>query len=154
MHIFIDESGTFALASQPGAWCVVAAYVVGSRDRVAAEEALNDLKARAGLSPTNEIKRRDVSEEEYFRFLENLSALGGFLVSVATDAGVNEGAAESQIGQVRVIREAIDGFKTPKDKLEAEDLAAAVEVLSPQLYVEIISRMHLAWLAVNVGVAY
>lgn len=154
MHIFIDESGTFAPASLPEAWCVVAAYVVGSRDRVAAEEALNALKATAGRSPTDEIKRRDVEEEEYFRFLEDLSAPGGFLVSVATDAGVNMGAKESQIGQVRVIREAIDGLKAPKEKSEAEALAASMEVLSPQLYVEIICRMHLAWLAVNAGVAH
>lgn len=154
MHIFIDESGTFAPASEPGAWCVVAAYVVGSRDRVAAEDALNALKARAGRRPTDEIKRHDVSEEEYFRFLEDLSTKGGFLVSVATDAEVNKEAAESQIGQVRVIREAIDGLKVPKDKLEAGALAAAMEVLSPQLYVEIICRMYLAWLAVNVGVAH
>jgi hypothetical protein len=86
VHIFIDESGTFAPASQAGAWCVVAAYVVGSRDRVAAEEALNALKTRVGRSPTDEIKRRDVSEEAYFRFLEDLGTQGGFLVSVATDA--------------------------------------------------------------------
>lgn len=154
MHIFIDESGTFAPANEPGAWCVVAAYVVGSRDHVAAEEALNALKTRAGCSPTDEIKRRDVSEEEYFRFLEDLSTKGGFLVSVATDASVNKGAVESRTGQVRVIREAIDGLKAPEDKLEAEALAEAMEVLSPQLYVEIICRMHLAWLAVNVGVAH
>jgi len=154
MHIFIDESGTFAPASEPGAWCVVAAYVVGSRDRVAAEEALNTLKARTGHSPTDEIKRRDVSEEEYFRFLEDLSTRGGFLVSVATDAAVNKGVVESQIGQVRVIREAIDGLKAPKDKFEAGALAAAMEVLSPQLYMEIICRMHLALLAVNVGVSH
>lgn len=154
MHIFIDESGTFASANRLGAWCVVAAYVVGSRDRVAAEEALNALKARADRSPTDEIKRRDVSEEEYFRFVEDLSTKGGFLVSVAIDAGVNKGAAENQIGQVRLIREAIDGLLAPKDKLEAEALAVAMEALSPQLYVEIICRMHLAWLVVNVGVAH
>lgn len=154
MHIFIDESGTFAPASQPGAWCVVAAYVVGSRDRVAVEDALGALKAAVGRSPTDEIKRRDVSEEEYFRFLEDLSIRGGFLVSVATDAGTNEGAAENQMGQVRVIRESIDGLKLPEDKWEAEALAAAMEALSPQLYVEIICRMYLAWLAVTVGVAH
>jgi hypothetical protein len=153
VHIFIDESGTFAPANQPGAWCVVAAYVVGSRDRVVAEEALNALKASVGRSPTDEIKRRDVSEEEYFRFLEDLSTRGGFLVSVATDAGGNEGAAENQTGQVRVIRESIDHLKLPKDKA-TEALAAALEVLSPQLYVEIICRMHLAWRALSVGVAH
>ncbi|MFC5741550.1 DUF3800 domain-containing protein [Dyella tabacisoli] len=154
MHIFIDESGTFAPASQSGAWCVVAAYVVGSRDRVGAEHALNALKVSVGRNPTDEIKRHDVSEREYFRFLEDLCAQGGFLVSVATDAGMNEWAAESQAGQVRVIREAIDSLKGLEDKLETEALATAMEVLSPQLYVEIICRMHLAWLAVNIGVAH
>jgi hypothetical protein len=154
VHIFIDESGTFATASQPGAWCVVAAYVVGSRDRVAVEDALSALKVTVGRSPTDEIKRRDVSEVKYFRFLDDLSTRGGFLVSVATDAGTNDGAAENQTGQVRVIREAIDGLKLPKDKLEAEALAAAMERLSPQLYVEIICRMYLAWLVVTVGVAH
>lgn len=107
-------------------------------------------------APTHceEIKRRDVSDAEYFRFLEDLSTRGGFLVSVATDAGMNERAAENQMGQVRVIREAIDGLKMPRDKSEAEALAAAMEVLSPQLYVEIVCRMYLAWLAVTVGVAH
>lgn len=133
---------------------MVAAYVVGSRDRVAAEDALLALKERCGRNPTDEIKRRDLSEAEYFRFLEDLSARGGFVVSVATDAGMNEKAAESQNGQVRIIREAIGGLKTTKDKLEAESLAKAMEALSPQLYVEIICRMHLAWLAVNIGVAH
>jgi hypothetical protein len=154
VHIFIDESGTFARAPQPGAWCVVAAYVVGSRERVAAEEALNALKARAGRSPIDEIKRSDVSEEDYLRFLEDLSYQGGFLVSVASDAGINDGVSENQKGQVRIIRDAIDGLESTKDKLEAEALAAAMEALSPQLYVEIICRMYLAWLAVNVGVAH
>ncbi|WP_250623001.1 DUF3800 domain-containing protein [Pinirhizobacter soli] len=154
MYIFIDESGTFAPTSQPGAWCVVAAYVVGSRDRVAAEDALNALKARAGRSALDEIKRRDVTEENYFRFLEDLSSQGGFLVSVATDAGVNNGVTENQMGQVRIIRDAIDSLETFKDKSEAEALVAAMEVLSPQLYVEIICRMYLAWLTVNVGVAH
>jgi hypothetical protein len=154
MHIFIDESGTFAPALEPGAWCVVAAYVVGSRDRVAAEEALNALKTRTGRSSTDEIKRRDLSEKEYFRFLEDLSNKGGFLASVATDASTNIEAVESRTEQVRVIREAIDGLEAPEDKLEAEALAEAMEVLSPQLYVEIICRMHLAWLAVNVGVTH
>ena len=154
MYIFIDESGTFAPTNQPGAWCVVAAYIVGSRDRVAAEDALNALKARAGRNPLDEIKRRDVTEEDYFRFLEDLSNQGGFLVSVATDAGLNNGVTENQTGQVRIIREAIDSLETPKDKSEAEALAKAMEALSPQLYVEIICRMYLAWLAVRVGVAH
>lgn len=154
MHIFIDESGTFTLASEPGAWCVVAAYVIGSRNRVAAEGALYALKARACRRSTDEIKRRDVSEADYIQFLEDLSAKDGFLVSVATDAGGNIGAAESQMEQVRLIREAIDGLKAPKEKLEAEALVVAMEALSPQLYVEIICRMHLTWLVVNVGVAH
>lgn len=154
MHIFIDESGTFAATSQPGAWSAVAAYVVGSRDRVAAENTLDALKASVGRSPTDEIKRRDVSEEAYLRFLEDLSRQGGFLVSVATDASINTSAAESQLGQVRVIREAIPGLKTDADRSEAEALATALEALSPQLYVEIVCRMYLAWSAVTVGVTY
>ncbi|MBB6185685.1 DUF3800 domain-containing protein [Rhodanobacter sp. MP7CTX1] len=154
MHIFIDESGTFAPASQPGAWCVVAAYVVGSRDRVEAEEVLNALKAKVGRTATEEIKRRDVSEEQYFQFLEDLETRGGFLVSVATDAGRNERAVENQMGQVRIIRESIDRRKALKDTLETEALAAAMKALSPQLYVEIVCRMYLAWLAVSVGVAH
>lgn len=154
MYIFIDESGTFAPTSQPGAWCVVAAYVVGSRDRVAVEDALSALKARAGRSPLGELKRHDVTEEDYFQFLEDLSFQDGFLVSVATDAGVNNGVTENQVGQARIIREAIDSLGTPKDKSEAEALAKAIEALSPQLYVEIICRMYLTWFAVNVGVAH
>ena len=45
LHIPIDESGSFASATAPGAWNCVAAYVSPERDRRKVEQCLADLKA-------------------------------------------------------------------------------------------------------------
>ncbi|HEY2346388.1 MAG TPA: hypothetical protein VGH80_10955 [Xanthomonadaceae bacterium] len=153
MLIFADESGTFAQARDPGSWCVVCGYAVAEHQRAPSLEALRRYKLRAGRASGEEVKRAEVAEAVYFRFLEDLAEIGGIAVPVATDAGLYDDVLNDQREQVRLIRQRIGDGATETDRV-ATELASAIERLSLQLFVEINCRIHMAWRTIRLGTLY
>jgi hypothetical protein len=105
--IAIDESGTFVSAPKKNSWCIVSAYVFSERVQSRSFAALKELKKSSGVSAHQEIKLKNVSEENYFKFVEDLSKLGGVLFAVATDSHVNDNNSviKHRTIQVNKIRE-------------------------------------------------
>ena len=88
MNVFIDESGTFPTTSQSSSWCVVAAYVSPEGDRRSLEELVLSLR-QTGASHLKEVKLHDITEVQYFKFLEALCKLNGITFAAATEMSLN-----------------------------------------------------------------
>jgi len=153
VYIYCDESGSFATAPNRGSWCVVACYVVTESQRAIAEETLRRFKLRAGARHSDEVKRKAATDATYFRFLEDLSRVGGVAIAIATDSGANQGAATNQAVQVRKLADALDGADY-EQRREIETLMTDMSGLSPQLYIEYGCRLHLAWRTIRLAALY
>lgn len=139
MIIAIDESGTFTSAPTRNSWCVVSAYVFSERIKSRSFAALKKLKKCSGAAEHQEIKLKNVSESDYFRFLTDLSKLGGILFSVATDSHINDHATviKHRTIQADKIRENEPQMIYESGKKAITILANEMDSLSPQLYVQL-----------------
>lgn len=63
MHIFLDESGSFAASQQPGSFSLVCGFVVVEAHLKRCVEVLRRFKVANGFTHDQEIKRRDVCEQ-------------------------------------------------------------------------------------------
>lgn len=156
MIIAIDESGSFVEAPSVGSWCVVAAYVFNERIRTHSFSALASLKARCGRGSSLEIKLKDIEEAEYFRFLNDLYRIGGVLFAVATDAGLNltPGVIEHRTIQAEKIRKNVPRMKYDVGKRAVTDLAAEIDSLAPQLYIQLLCQVELIRDVLSRGILY
>jgi hypothetical protein len=154
MHIFLDESGTFAATKDRGSFCVVAAYVIPESAFDAMAQYLRMFKVEAGRSPSAEVKRNVASEHTYFRLLERLARLKGFAVAVATDASINASVLDHQHKQAARILENEPRMIYDQGKQMIRDLANSLNLLSPQNYVELLCRTILAWNVVKTATLY
>jgi hypothetical protein len=143
--IAIDESGTFVSAPKKNSWCIVSAYVFSERVQSRSFAALKELKKSSGVSAHQEIKLKNVSEENYFKFVEDLSKLGGVLFAVATDSHVNDNNSviKHRTIQVNKIRENESGMIYKEGKKFINNLANELDSLSPQLYVQLQCQVQL-----------
>lgn len=154
MRIFLDESGTFGAAPDSGAFCVVAAYVVPERAEHRVHDVLSRFKKEAGYEQDVEVKRRNATEETYFRFLKRLGCLEGIVVALATDAGLNRGAKAHQSVQAHKIAENEPQMIHPEGKASVRRLATELRSLSAQNYIELICRTYLAWGVIKTATLY
>ncbi len=145
MNIYIDESGSFVSAPNRGAWNVVAAYVSPELARKKLEAALRALKDRTKIPRTQEVKLFQVDERAIIDFLRLLEPLSGILFCTATDAGLNtaEVIRRHQETQVREIRKNLPRMKYEDGRQGVEFLATQVDLLSPQLYAQLMSQVSL-----------
>jgi hypothetical protein len=152
MLIYVDESGNFApAAGQPGSWCAMAAFVIAESQREASFEALRRFKQEAGFRLDQEVKRSDVRDEQaYFRLLMALRHAGGIVASVATDAGLYDGVEDRQREQAALVNAGFAGLDGAAADV-GNRLAAELTALSPQLFVDIICRVELAWRVIQLG---
>lgn len=153
MHIYCDESGSFATANTQGSWCVIASYVLAEQQRALARRVLLQHKLRAGATYRDEVKRSATTEAKYFIFLEELATVEGMAVAIATDSGFNHGAAENRDAQVTMITAALAGANDNR-QYEIKKLQTEMSALSPQLYVEYGCRLHLAWRTIRLAALY
>lgn len=153
MYIYCDESGSFAISEKPGSWCVIVSYVLSESQRTQAKEILRRFKLRSGARYNDEVKRKNVTETDYLRFIEELVLVGGMTVAVATDSSANHGASSNQNEQVRILRLALRESNGVTQE-ELSRLIADMSALSPQLYVEYGCRLHLAWRTIRLAVLY
>ncbi len=155
MNIFIDESGSFVNSHKADSWNCVVAYVMPERDKIKSKKILASLKSRLGSSK-NEIKLRDIPENDYFQFLANLEKLNCILFAVATDAGQNKPSDISthQNLQVEEIRENIPRMKHETGKQAIQILSDQIENLSFQLYVQLYCQVNLIFDVVSRAILY
>jgi len=85
MHIYVDESGLFIPALNAEAWCVVAAFMLPENDVRKLKLIITRLKVKSGKTYRDEIKLREVNEEDYFKFLSELNKLNGSLYCTASN---------------------------------------------------------------------
>lgn len=154
MHIFVDESGTFAKSKSQGSWCVVAAYVVPEVRYTAAKEVLRRFKLRCGVRHDVEIKRKDVDESRYFELLAALEEVDGIGVAVATDSSLNAGAEEHKEQQARKIEEYAPNMIYPEGRQMLLNLANDLRRLSEQNYVELVCRVTLVYDVLQLAINY
>jgi hypothetical protein len=153
MHIYCDESGSFATANYAGAWCIIASYVLAESQRKAASDVLRRHKLRAGATYRDEVKRASISEADYFIFLAELARVGGVAIAIATDSGANQGAAANQIAQLSKLTGALEGASN-RERDEIDRVLRDMSSLSPQLYVEFACRLHLGWRTIRLATLY
>lgn len=66
MHIFVDESGTFASSTREGSFSSMTAFVIPESHLRLATEILRRFKTENGFADDDEVKRRHVREDAYF----------------------------------------------------------------------------------------
>lgn len=90
MISYIDEAGTFvSKGASKNSWCTVACYSHPEFEKRKLAELLKRLKLQEGFNYDSEVKLKNISENSYIRFLEDLSQLNGALFCVATDSNFN-----------------------------------------------------------------
>ena len=156
MNIFVDESGSFVSAPNVNSWNCVVAYVAPEDDARRMRIFLAKLKRGSGHPVNEEIKLRDVSESEYFAFLQRLNTLSGVLFAVATDAGRNNltNVIIHQKVQVLNILKNKPRMKYERGREAVQILSDQLEALSPQLYVQLHCQVILLFDVVSRSLLY
>lgn len=146
MHIFVDEAGTFAASCQEGSFSLVTGYVIPERHMRLATNVLRTFKVANGFRHDVEVKRKDVSEQGYFSLLEELGQqVDAIAFAVASDAAYNADARNHQSAQVAKILEGEPSMVYPEGKLMVREMAATIDRLAVQQWIEIACRTRLAW---------
>ncbi len=145
MIIYIDESGSFVNAPKRDSWNVVTAYASPEIDNQDLERCLYQLKLSSGFKEHDEIKLKDITEDAYLDYLEQLSKLNGVVFCAATDAGLNgnDAVREHQKQQVLLMSKDIDKMKFESGREAIRQLISQIEGLSPQLYVQLFCQIDL-----------
>lgn len=145
MFIYIDESGSFVPALAANSWNVVAAFVAPEAVRKKAELALRQVKLAAGKAHDDEIKLRDISEEQLSLFLDLLAELDSLAFVSCIDLGSQDPDVidAHRTTQVEKIRANIPRMIYPEGRAMVEDLANRVSGLSAQLYVQMVTQIDL-----------
>ena len=145
MFIYIDESGSFVLSPTAGSWNVVAAYVAPEADRRRAELALRELKLASNRAYTDEIKLRDIKEQQLKYFLQRLLNLDSILFISGIDLGQQKLSEiiEHQATQATKIRANKPRMIYEDGRASIESLASRIEQLSPQLYTQFVAQIDL-----------
>jgi hypothetical protein len=87
---YIDEAGTFvSKGASENSWCTVACYSHPEFEKRKLAELLRQLKLQEGFTQDSEVKLKNISENGYLKFLQDLSQLNGALFCVATDSNFN-----------------------------------------------------------------
>ena len=143
-------------ASFVGAWNAVAALAVSEKAEEKIEQHLDQLKKSNGFDPGIEVKLKDLTEESYFQFIENLAKLNIVVFSTATDSGLNtiDRVIEHQQGQVVEILRHIDKMKYEGGRQGVQLVSSQLVKLSPQLYVQLLCQVNLMFDLVSRAITY
>ena len=156
MHIYIDESGVFRVATNDNAWCVVAALVVPEPVARRLAPLLLPYKLARGKRYDEEVKLGDLSEDQILSFLGKLSQLDCTVYCVAAEMSLvtNEQAQQHQTEQVAKITHHIDKMKFPEGRASLQALAEEVSGLSPQLYMQLVCQVILVKEVIDRAILY
>lgn len=114
-------------------------------------ELLRVFKVGSGHKASDEIKLKNVSEEEYCDFLQKLHELKGVAFCVATDSGFSteESLAEHQKRQVENLLKNKDKMVHESGKESVQDYADKTAGISPQLYAQLHCQIVLINIVIN-----
>jgi transcriptional regulator NrdR family protein len=145
VNIYIDESGSFVNASTVGAWNAVGALAVPEVARKKLNQIVRELRTTGKLPGKQEIKIKDLTEDEYLKFIAKLAELNVAVFCTATDAGLNSTASVSvhQQNHAKEILRHIDKMKHEGGRSGVLLLASQLEQLPPQLYVQLFCQIDL-----------
>ena len=156
MNIFLDESGSFVSAQKENSWNCIVAYMVPEFERRNLDGAVTNLKKSRGIHQSEEVKLREIDEEEYFSFLRSIAKLKGTLHAVATDGGAasDKEITEHREHQANAVVRHKDRmiYESGRDSLQA--LSDQVRGLSPQLYIQMQCQIILVLDVLKYGVLY
>lgn len=156
MRIYIDESGSFINAPVRNSWNTVVAYVTPESETRPIKEVLRKFKVNSGHKATEEIKLKNVSENEYLEFLNKLNEMKGVAFCAATDSGLNtdENLATHQRGQVNNILINKHKMIHKAGKETVQRYADKVARISPQLYTQLYCQTALINAVINRAINY
>ena len=145
LFIYIDESGSFVPSPTANSWNVIAAYVAPEATRKHAESALLQLKRVARKAHDDEVKLRDITEDQLGFFLSRLAEQDSLVFVSCIDLGSQGPSVISahQAIQVEKIRANIPRMIYPEGRALIEDLARRVGGLSAQLYTQMVAQIDL-----------
>lgn len=146
MNVYIDESGSFVFHPKEGSWSVVVAVCCPESSRKSIFGVVNQLRRKHG-NPGGEVKLPKLGERAYLRFLEELSSHEFVMFASATDSGLNspDRVQAHQLAAVEDIRSNIPRMKFEGGRIGTALLADQLESLSPQLYVQLVTQIDLAY---------
>lgn len=139
MDIFIDESGSFVCTDNTDAWSVVTSYVTYSSQREKAYQVLKKLKLKCSEPVRNEIKLKNISEENLKWFLSELSKLKGVVFTTATNTSIVNDDEVKHHASVLADKVAanINTMQYEAMKQSLRNLSKSITELSPQLYLQL-----------------
>tara|TARA_R110002020_G_scaffold50791_6_gene143699 strand:+ start:1628 stop:2623 length:996 start_codon:yes stop_codon:yes gene_type:complete len=146
MHIFIDESGTFALSERATSVSAVGALVIPT-GRLPYFERLYS-RLRPSLSKHNgEVKGRLLDEAQIGQVVALLRRVGAFFEVVAIDMGLHD--QEAILGHKKKQEHAVTGYLTeehhPNVVAGVWDLRRRLEEMPLQLYVQATAQTALIY---------
>lgn len=135
---------------------MVAAYVTVEKDVRSLKKIVTKLKIECGKTFEEEIKLKDLTEDQYVSLLSSLLKLDGTLFSTATDMSILTDAnvmhhRDVQAGKIikhkdkMIYEEARNGL---------EQLSIQVRQLSPQLYMQLVCQVDLISDVINRAILY
>lgn len=145
MFIYVDESGSFVPSKELGSWNIVGAFVVPEADRKRVEQTLRDFKVAAGRKSSDEMKLKDVTEDQLKALLVKLIAMRTTFFVTGIDLGreTADDISRHQAIQVEKIRENRPRMLHEEGRSLVDDLASRLERLSPQLYTQLVVQTDL-----------
>lgn len=156
MNIFIDESGSFVCADHGDAWNVVAAYVSPENENNDIKIILTKLKVSCAKTFRDEIKLKDINEDDYLAFLDRLGRLSGLYFAVATDCSLisADDITRHRNIQANKILENRERMIHESGKEMIDEVADKIRNLSPQLYLQLVSQVDLIFTVIQRSVLY
>jgi hypothetical protein len=153
---FIDESGTFVTPAPIGSWSTVAALVIPEGKRKLLLKTLEVFKTGHNLPRHGEFKLNQIDESSYINLLSNLALLDVAVFAIALDAGYSKKSdiESHQSIQASKIRENIPLMLNEGGRAGVEILAKSLELLSPQLYAQLVCQTELIYEILVRGTLY
>lgn len=156
MKIFIDESGSFVNALSKNSWNTVVAYICPESDTRKTREVLRKFKINLGHKYTDEVKLKNITEQQYLDLLVILNQLKGVVFCVATDSGLNSNNTikSHQESQVQGILKNKEKMIHESGKDAIQNMADIVANLSSQLYVQLYCQTTLMYEIISRSITY
>ncbi len=146
MHIFIDESGTFAPVDGGNSVSLVAALVFSGRGLAQFEHEYSALRRRLPKD-SGEVKGRLLSETQIRRITRLLQRSGCLLEAIVMDAAFHtaEEVEHHKKVQAEKLMENITDEHHPDIHVAVGGLRRRLEALSPQLYLQSLAMSELIY---------
>ncbi len=150
MHIFIDESGTFALSEKPSSVSAVGALVIPSYQMPGFEKLYG--RVRRTLPKHNgEVKGKLLSEDQVVEVAEVVRKVGGVFEVLLMDMGLHTkaGLEAHRAGQAEAVTANLTDLHHPNLKTNVWALRRELEDMSLQLYVQAFAMETLIYHTIN-----